>query len=238
MSEPAACSSRSPDSIPTSVYERAVGRPRLERHRSRSRIRPRRRALVQFQRVGPRVLLVQANQSFRSSSKNPLERKSVEDSFAKSILWGFAVAAESIRTRPRRRHRFLPARCRECRGEPAARQLPRRSHAQRLLPAQHAQLPEEHRSRHDVDVRQRADRRRWWRRWRSDPGSRADRRGRRRWWRWRWRVRRRIVLRIGRQRDAVARSGDHARARVVRASCRTPRRSSRASTIRAPVTAA
>ena len=51
--------------------------------------------LVHFQRVGPRVMLVQPNQSFRSSSKNPLERKSVEDSFAKSILWGFTVAAES-----------------------------------------------------------------------------------------------------------------------------------------------
>ena len=51
--------------------------------------------LVYFQRVGPRVMLVQPNQSFRSSSKNPLERKSVEDSFAKSILWGFTVAAES-----------------------------------------------------------------------------------------------------------------------------------------------
>ena len=31
--------------------------------------------IVQFQRMGPRVMLVQANQSFRSSSKNPLERK-------------------------------------------------------------------------------------------------------------------------------------------------------------------
>ena len=51
--------------------------------------------LVVFNRVGPRVMLVQPNQSFRSSSKNPLERKSVEDSFAKSILWGFTVAAES-----------------------------------------------------------------------------------------------------------------------------------------------
>jgi hypothetical protein len=51
--------------------------------------------VVQFQRVGPRVMLVQANQSFRSSSKNPLERKSVEDSFARSILWGFEVQAES-----------------------------------------------------------------------------------------------------------------------------------------------
>jgi hypothetical protein len=51
--------------------------------------------IVYFNRVGPRVMLVQPNQSFRSSSKNPLEVKSVEDSFAKSILWGFAVAAES-----------------------------------------------------------------------------------------------------------------------------------------------
>jgi Met-zincin/Domain of unknown function (DUF5117) len=51
--------------------------------------------LVYFQRVGPRVMLVQPNQSFRSSSSNPLERKSVEDSFAKSVLWGFAIAGES-----------------------------------------------------------------------------------------------------------------------------------------------
>ncbi len=51
--------------------------------------------IVQFQRVGPRILMVQGQQNFRSSSKNPLERKSVEDSFAKSILWGFTVAAES-----------------------------------------------------------------------------------------------------------------------------------------------
>ncbi len=51
--------------------------------------------IVQFQRMGPRVMLVQANLSFRSSATNPLERKSVADSFAKSILWGFALAAES-----------------------------------------------------------------------------------------------------------------------------------------------
>ena len=51
--------------------------------------------IVSFQRVGPRVLMVQPNMSFRSSSANPLERKSVEDSFAKSVLWGFPVAGES-----------------------------------------------------------------------------------------------------------------------------------------------
>src|SRR3982750_2691370 len=33
--------------------------------------------------------------SFRSGSANPLERKSVEDSFAKSVIWGFAIAGES-----------------------------------------------------------------------------------------------------------------------------------------------
>ena len=51
--------------------------------------------IVSFQRIGPRVLLIQGNENFRSTSPNPAERKSVEDSFAKSVLWGFAVAAES-----------------------------------------------------------------------------------------------------------------------------------------------
>ncbi|MGH9140883.1 MAG: DUF5117 domain-containing protein, partial [Vicinamibacterales bacterium] len=51
--------------------------------------------IVSFQRIGPRVLMTQPNMSFRSSSANPLERKSVEDSFAKSVLWGFTVAGES-----------------------------------------------------------------------------------------------------------------------------------------------
>ncbi|HMD37209.1 MAG TPA: zinc-dependent metalloprotease [Vicinamibacterales bacterium] len=51
--------------------------------------------VVSFQRVGPRVFLVQPNLNFRSSSSNPAERRSVEDSFAKSVLFGFTVAAES-----------------------------------------------------------------------------------------------------------------------------------------------
>ncbi|MGO9260099.1 MAG: zinc-dependent metalloprotease [Bryobacteraceae bacterium] len=51
--------------------------------------------VVSFERIGPRVLLVQGNESFRSSSSNPAERRSVEDSFAKSVLWGFTVGAES-----------------------------------------------------------------------------------------------------------------------------------------------
>src|SRR5579884_936443 len=51
--------------------------------------------IVSFHRVGPKVLVVQGNENFRSSSDNPAERRSVEDSFAKSVLWGFTVAAES-----------------------------------------------------------------------------------------------------------------------------------------------
>ncbi|MBZ5586928.1 MAG: zinc-dependent metalloprotease [Acidobacteriia bacterium] len=51
--------------------------------------------VVSFQRVGPKVLLVQTNETFRSSSPNPAERRSVEDSFARSVLWGFTVAAEN-----------------------------------------------------------------------------------------------------------------------------------------------
>src|ERR1700722_7803154 len=50
--------------------------------------------LVSFQRVGPKGFLVQPQESFRSSSSNPAERKSGGDSFAKSILYGFTVAAE------------------------------------------------------------------------------------------------------------------------------------------------
>jgi hypothetical protein len=51
--------------------------------------------VVSFERVGPRVMLVQGNESFRSSSPNPAERRSVADSFARSVLWGFTVGAET-----------------------------------------------------------------------------------------------------------------------------------------------
>jgi hypothetical protein len=51
--------------------------------------------IVLFERVGPKVLLMQPQESFRSSSTNPAERRSVADSFAKSVLFGFTVAAET-----------------------------------------------------------------------------------------------------------------------------------------------
>src|SRR5256712_2298392 len=50
--------------------------------------------VVKFERIGPKILLTQGNQSFRSSSANGAERKSVEDSFAKSVLGGFTIAGE------------------------------------------------------------------------------------------------------------------------------------------------
>ena len=51
--------------------------------------------IVTFERVGPRVLMVQPNYDFRASSSNPAEVKTVRDAFARSVLWGFNVAAES-----------------------------------------------------------------------------------------------------------------------------------------------
>src|SRR6266545_3962737 len=51
--------------------------------------------VVKFQRIGPRVLMVQPNYTFRADSPNADERRAVEDAFAKSILWGFTVGAET-----------------------------------------------------------------------------------------------------------------------------------------------
>ena len=50
--------------------------------------------LVQFERVGPRLLLVALNTKYRASSDNSNERRAVEEAFAKSVLWGFDIVAE------------------------------------------------------------------------------------------------------------------------------------------------
>jgi len=52
-------------------------------------------AVVYFERTGNKVFLVRRNEDFRSTSPNAAERRSVEESFAKSVLRGFSVAAES-----------------------------------------------------------------------------------------------------------------------------------------------
>src|SRR6201998_2086671 len=51
--------------------------------------------IVRFERSGPKVLLIQPNLAFRSSSSDPDEQLAVTQSFAQSVLWGFTVAAES-----------------------------------------------------------------------------------------------------------------------------------------------
>ena len=50
--------------------------------------------IVKFQRVGPRVLMIEPNYAFRAVSNNPDERRAVEQAFAQSVLWGFEVGAE------------------------------------------------------------------------------------------------------------------------------------------------
>lgn len=52
-------------------------------------------SVVTFQRVGPRILMVEPNYAYRAVSDDPLERKSVEDGFPTSVLWGFEAAAET-----------------------------------------------------------------------------------------------------------------------------------------------
>jgi hypothetical protein len=52
-------------------------------------------AVVRFERSGPKVLLVQTNQEFRSSSNDADEQLAVAQSFPESVLWGFKVEAES-----------------------------------------------------------------------------------------------------------------------------------------------
>ena len=50
--------------------------------------------IVHFERTGPKVLLVQANQMFRSTATDANELLAVRQSFPESVLAGFTVAAE------------------------------------------------------------------------------------------------------------------------------------------------
>ena len=49
--------------------------------------------VVYFERVGPKVLMIQPNYRYRALSNDEAERRAVADSFAKSVLWGFKVEA-------------------------------------------------------------------------------------------------------------------------------------------------
>ncbi len=49
--------------------------------------------VVKFVRAGNKLLLEEQNYSYRAESENPAERQSVEEAFAKSVLWGFSCLA-------------------------------------------------------------------------------------------------------------------------------------------------
>ena len=48
--------------------------------------------IVEFQRIGRRVLLVENNLDYRARSDSPDETKAVAESFARSVIWGFEVS--------------------------------------------------------------------------------------------------------------------------------------------------
>lgn len=50
--------------------------------------------VVYFKKAGNKILLVQPNQRYRALTDNAEERKSIEEAFAKSVLWGFKIDQE------------------------------------------------------------------------------------------------------------------------------------------------
>jgi Domain of unknown function (DUF5117) len=49
--------------------------------------------VVRFERIGPKVLMIESNYRYRAISPDAAERRAVEESFAQSVLWGFKVEA-------------------------------------------------------------------------------------------------------------------------------------------------
>ena len=54
--------------------------------------------VIKFQRTGNKILMLEPNYGYRALSKDPLERRAVEESFAQSVHWGFEIAAENAGT--------------------------------------------------------------------------------------------------------------------------------------------
>src|SRR5215203_5463303 len=76
-------------SLPTGVGSNPLGLDRGQLGGTR---------VVHFERVGPKVLLVEPPQRFRAITADAAERRAVEESFARSVIWGFKVeAAEGAR---------------------------------------------------------------------------------------------------------------------------------------------
>ncbi len=51
--------------------------------------------IVRFERAGPKLLMVQPNYNYRADTTSPAEVRSVKEAFARSVLWGFPIAAVS-----------------------------------------------------------------------------------------------------------------------------------------------
>lgn len=73
-------------SLPAGLGSNDIG---LDRGRSSGGI------VVSFNRVGKKVFLVQPNYEFRAITNDAREKEAVEESFAKSTIWGFTAIAET-----------------------------------------------------------------------------------------------------------------------------------------------
>src|SRR5215218_8264931 len=71
-------------SLPTGVGSNPLGLDRGQLGDTR---------VVHFERVGPKVLLVEPPQRYRAITPDAAERRAVEESFARSVIWGFRVEA-------------------------------------------------------------------------------------------------------------------------------------------------
>jgi hypothetical protein len=72
-------------SLPWGVGSNDIGLDRQQIGRER---------LVHFVRSGPRVIMVEKNTAYRADSPDARERRTVEESFARSAIWGFEIEAE------------------------------------------------------------------------------------------------------------------------------------------------
>ncbi|MEW6126369.1 MAG: zinc-dependent metalloprotease [Acidobacteriota bacterium] len=71
-------------SLPTGVGSNPLGLDRGELGGTR---------IVYFERIGQKVLMIQPNYRYRAITNNAAERRAVEESFARSVIWGFKVEA-------------------------------------------------------------------------------------------------------------------------------------------------
>lgn len=51
--------------------------------------------IIRFTRIGRKLMMVQPNYDYRAITSDPSEKRAVEQSFAQSTIWGFAIEAES-----------------------------------------------------------------------------------------------------------------------------------------------